>query len=369
MTDIAPPRYRLVLMSVGSLVGNGVLECIESLGRDRFEIVALNSEAAALNNFRADVAYLAPTSEDREAILGLLDTVLARHSPQLFIPGRDDDVVTLAHWKTRQPRATAMVGSVSMAEIIRDKWRSYEWCCANDLPFAASAIDREGANALVEQFGYPLVAKPRLGFGSNGVRFLVNQKHIDATLAGENYIVQAAIDPAPAMKPDALDAGLPLWFAPVQPGSPLGIALLDDNGARFVSTTESRHVRGSAIDNRVLDDAALRDVLMRMSRCAWRDGWRGLFSIQVRRDADGAWIPIEFAGRFMGATAPLQALGIPVVEEILATYIPEYERRCAVAPNYSVTVVKQIRTFLMHDRDVATLRREGVWRRDERECR
>ncbi len=365
MTDITSPPYRLVLMSAGSLVGNGVLECIESLGRDRFEIVALNSDAAALNNFRADVAYLTPTSEDRNTILSILDTVFARHAPQLIIPGRDDDVVTLAHWKARRPQAIAMVGSVKMAEIIRDKWHSFEWCRANDLPFAASAIDRNGINELHEQFGFPLVAKPRLGFGSNGVRFLVNQKHIDATLASGDYIVQAAIDPAPAMKPDALDAGLPLWFAPVQPGSPMGIALLDDNGAHFVSTTESRHVRGSAIDNRVLDDTAFRELLMRISRCAWRDGWRGLFSIQVRRNADGEWIPIEFAGRFMGATAPLQALGIPVVETVLATYIPGYERRCVIAPNYAVTAIKQIRTFLTRDSDVNALKNDGVWRRGE----
>jgi hypothetical protein len=363
MTSAVATPYRLVLMSAGSLVGNGVLECIESMGRERFDIVALNSDAAAINNFRADTTYLSPPSADRDGLFKLLDTVLSRHSPHLFIPGRDDDVVALAHWQVHQPRAVAMVGSPGMADIFRDKWRSFEWCRANNLPFAASAIDHDGVQQLRAQFGFPLVAKPRLGFGSNGVRFLVNQRHIDATLAAEDFVVQAAIDPSPAMRMDALDAGLPLWFAPVQPGSPLGIAQLDDDGAHFVSTTQSRHVRGSAIDNRVLDDAALREVLMRISQVAWRDGWRGLFSIQARRDAHGEWIPIEFAGRFMGATAALHALDIPIVEAVLAKYIPGYERRCVMAPNFEATSIKQIRTFVVHDRDVDQLRREGVWQR------
>jgi hypothetical protein len=65
----------------------------------------------------------------------------------------------------------------------------------------------------------------------------------------------------------------------------------------------------------------------------------------------------------MGATAALHALDIPIVETVLATYIPGYERRCVTMPNMAATSVKQIRTFVMPDRDVETLKQDGVWHR------
>ena len=65
-----------------------------------------------------------------------------------------------AHWRALRPELAIMVGSVAMAEIIRDKWASYEWARANALPFARSAIDAPALSALHRDVGLPLVAKP-----------------------------------------------------------------------------------------------------------------------------------------------------------------------------------------------------------------
>jgi hypothetical protein len=354
-------RIRLVLLSVGSLVGTGVLECIDDLGRERFEVIGLNSDATASNNFRCDVCYLAPGVRDRDALLALLDSVVERHAPELVIPCRDDDVVALSIWKSRGAVAPAMVGSVAMAEIIRDKWKSYQWASSNGLPFAKSAIDREGLDALRNEFGLPLVAKPRLGFGSNGVRLLFTDEHCANALAAEGTVVQQAISPSPTLSPEALRSGIPLWFAPIQPGSPLAISLLDERGAHFVSITTSRHVRGAAIDNLLLDAPEYRDTLMRYSEVAWRDSWRGLFSIQARLHTDGRYIPIELAGRFMGATSALQALGVQLFERVLTSYVPRYEQRSTSTPNFALRIVKQVRTHAHLLADEQTLALEGAW--------
>ncbi len=351
-----------MILSVGSLVGTGVLESIDLIGRDRFEIIGLNSDPSAINNFRCDVCYVSSPTAERAALIAQLDALAAQHPPDLVIPGRDDDVVVLAHWRAQRPELAIMVGSVAMAEIIRDKWASYEWARANALPFARSAIDAPTLTALHRDVGLPLVAKPRLGFGSNGVRILMTPEHVNAALKRTDTIVQEAIDPSPTLAPDALAEGVPLWFAPVQPGSPLGISLLDDAGCRFISTTCSRHVRGSAIDTMLLDDAALKDVLMRYSEVAWRDGWRGLFSIQARRNAAGEHIVIELAGRFMGATSALAVLGVPVFERVLETYIPDYRATLPQRPNFHLRVVKQIASRALDTRDEATLRSTGQWR-------
>src|SRR4051812_10329815 len=116
-SDSRNRRFRLLLMSVGCQVGTAVLECLETLGRGRFELYGMNSDASAVNNFRTDVCYLSPRAVDEPALFTLLDELVARHSPDLIIPMRDDDVVTLARWAQGRSTARAMVGSAAMAEI------------------------------------------------------------------------------------------------------------------------------------------------------------------------------------------------------------------------------------------------------------
>jgi hypothetical protein len=358
-----PRRFRLLLMSVGSLVGTAVLECIDALARNRFELIGMNSEAGAVNNFRMDVCYLSPPARQRQALLALLDDLVRRHEPDLIVPLRDDDVVALAHWAQDRDRARALVGSPRMAEVIRDKWLSYRWAADNGLPFARSAIDAQGVAWLRDEVGFPLVAKPREGFGSNGVRMLLNDEHVGVALDAGETIVQEAIDPSPMLTAEALRGGMPLWFAPVQPGSPLALCLLDDDGCRFLAAWWSRHVRGAALDTVLLQEPALEQLAMDCAQAAWRDGWRGLFNIQARRNAAGDFVPIELAGRFMGGTNALHKLGIPLASIVFRHFIDGFDLPAPVAPLFDARAVKQVVTHVIRRDQEAALRDAGVWHR------
>lgn len=359
----SPRRYRLLLMSVGSLVGTALLECIEALGRDRFELIGMNSEPGAVNNFRMDTCYLSPPARQRQALLELLDRLVGRHAPDLIVPLRDDDVVALAHWARERSCAAAMVGSVRMAEIIRDKWESQRWATSHGLPFARSAIDSEGVAQLQREVGFPLVAKPREGFGSNGVRLLLHAGHVAASLAAGDNVVQEAIDPSPALTSEILDAGMPLWFAPVQPGSALTLTLIDDIGHRFLAAWQSRHVRGAAIDTVLLQDPALERLALDYAQAAWQDGWRGLLNIQARRNDAGDYVPIELAGRFMGGTNALHHLGVPLAAIVFERYINGFDLCPPIKPRLDCRAAKQIVTYVIPREHESTLRTARVWHR------
>jgi len=356
-------RFRLLLMSVGSLVGTALIECLEALGRHRFELIGMNSEADAVNNFRMDVCYLSPRAAERPALHALLDELVSRHRPDLILPTRDDDVVALAYWARGRESARALVGCVPMAEIIRDKWASYAWAMRNGLPFARSAIDADGARQLLSEVSLPLVSKPRQGFGSHGVRMLLSDEHVRVALRAGDQIVQEAIDPSPMLTPEALSAGMPLWFAPVQPGSPLALCLLDDAGCSFLAAWRSRHVRGAAIDTVLMQDRALEQLAMAYAEAAWRDGWRGLLNIQARMNSSGQYVPIELAGRFMGGTNALHKLGIPIAAMVLRRFIVSFDIEVPCRPLFEAKAVKQIATHVVHREQELKLRDTGVWRR------
>jgi len=362
MNAAGPRRFRLLLMSVGSLVGTALLECIDALGRDRFELIGMNSEAGAVNNFRMDACYLSPPARERQALLARLDELARRHEPDLIVPTRDDDVVALAHWASGRERGRALVGSVAMAEVIRDKWASYCWAKEKGLPFARSAIDAAGVARLRDQVGLPLIAKPRLGYGSHGVRMLLSEEHIEIALAAGDQVLQEPIDPSPMLTAEVLKAGMPLWFAPVQPGSPLALCLLDDEGCRFLASWWSQHVRGAAFDTVLLPEPALERLVMDYAQAAWEDGWRGLISLQARRTAAGNYVPIELAGRFMGGTGALHTLGVPVAAIVFHRFLAGFDIGAPTAPLFDARAVKQAVNHLVGREQESALRDTGAWR-------
>lgn len=357
----ALPRTKLVITSVGSLVGAALLECIEQVGRERFELIGMNSKSSAVNNFRCDAVYLSPPVRDRCAWRDLLDRIVREHHPALIIPGRDDDVVALAEWKRDGGDCVAMVGSVAMAEMIRDKWKSYCFAREHGLPFAESAIDAAGVARLATTAGLPLIAKPRLGYGSNGVRFLFTPEHIERAFEIEDTIVQEALSPAETMDPAKLAYGVPLWFAPVQVGSPVATTVLDDNGVDVLGLSYADHVRGAAVSNHLIDDADYRSSSERFARTAWEQGWRGMFCIQARPNRDGKLIPVELAGRFLGGTSAMATLGVNVFERLLSIFIPHYPAPLPIAPNYDLRVTKQVRSLLHRRSDELALEAQGLW--------
>jgi phage protein U len=134
MSGLMP--VRLLITSVGSLVGQNVLEALAHL-RHEFHIVGLNSQSDAVSNFLCDRVYRTPPLADESAFSLRLDDVLAAESPDLVIPWRDDDVVFLAQWCTARhtDRPLVMVGSPVMARIIRDKVLSCRFAERHHLPF------------------------------------------------------------------------------------------------------------------------------------------------------------------------------------------------------------------------------------------
>jgi len=361
-TETAPRRTRLLLMSVGSLVGANVIECLDALGRERFELIGMNSVAEAANNFRMDVCYLSPQASDCPALLACLDRVVGAHDPDLIIPTRDDDVVALAHWVRDRKDARTLVGCVPIAEAIRDKWASYEWAMKHRLPFARSAIDAAGVARLREDVGLPLVAKPRDGFGSNGVRMLLTDDHVRATLAAGNQIVQECLDPPLTLTDADLSRGMPFWFAPVQVANPSTLCLLDDSGFEFLAAwvTESRC--GMGLNTVLIDAPPLRSLAMDYAEAAWREGWRGLLNVQTRTNAAGEYLPIELAGRFIGTLASLQTLGVPVAATVLKRFVPSYNTQVQSDPLFGSRAVRQAVTYLVASEQRSTLKETGVWR-------
>jgi carbamoyl-phosphate synthase large subunit len=111
--------------------------------------------------------------------------------------GSDDELLTIARAQTqieRESSTKVLVGCLDLISKARDKWKTFEFCKRNNIPHAASALP-SNCEEFVREFGFPLVVKPREGYGSVHFNIARNKEEMDFSIqsierAGWHAVIQ-----------------------------------------------------------------------------------------------------------------------------------------------------------------------------------
>lgn len=320
---------RVLLLSGASLVGQNLLGALDGR-RAGLRLLATNSLADEPALFDFDAVWLTPgLRADPAAFPRRFDQVLAEAEPDLIVPCRDDDVAWLADLARTRPelRERSLCGDPEIARALLDKDDSARLSARLDLPFVATLACDRGIDALrgfARSHGYPLLAKPREGFASRGVRLIPDDARL-ARLAGRpDYVVQRYLgDPAVvrAWLDGLAEDGIPLFhsFEETKISLQARITRAGEVGGVFVTGNAMRQGRSERVAIETAGDA--HELAWRCARAFAADGWRGPLNIQCQRAPDGGLAIYEYNGRFTGATAARQLLGFDEVGETLTDWL------------------------------------------------
>jgi len=362
-------RARLLLVSGGSLIGQNILDSLSSR-RDHVELVAINSIAQGSSLFEFDRVHLAPpTVAQAKLFESRLCEILDEEQPDLVIPCRDDDAVFLADLKARRPDLGArfLCGNLETAQIANDKWASSQFSVANGLPFVPTLLTpaRDGLEAFVQGHGFPLLAKPRHGFGANDIRLITNPEQLRRVAARDGYVIQEYLNDGAALKQylqDAEHLGTPLFHSfeglkhsiqiLIAPDGSLVGNFCSCNVNRFGTSTRLERYRGE--DARVLGEAC--------GAAFSRAGWRGPMNVQCQQVSDGRLMIYEFNSRVSGATAARYRMG----HDELGLIIKHFTGRSIPfdSTSRSDLVIRRAVDVAMNSEYSEALARDRVWRRE-----
>jgi len=187
----------VLITSVGSGVGLGISQALRASGTD-YRVIGINSEAMTAGPFLCDVAYLAPPTAEGESFLERLLEVCRLERPQLVVAGRDLDLpaLALAAPLLGELGAFALAPSPESILACNDKLATSQAVNEAGQRFAKTAAGLTDALALAEDVGYPLLAKPRYGQASRGVKPLFTRDDLNKALAPSgNVVVQKLLLP------------------------------------------------------------------------------------------------------------------------------------------------------------------------------
>ena len=360
---------RILFLSGGSLVGRNVLATLAGR-RDALTLIAMSSVADEPTLFEFDAAYLAPpTLADPQAFERRLLEVVEAEAPDLVVPGRDDDVLYLGGLRDRRPDLAPrlVVGNLRTAEVVSDKWQSYEFCRRHDLPFVDSLI--RGAVRTPAEFlrdcGWPLVAKPRRGHSSRDVVILTDERQVERALERDGCVLQQFLgDPSRVTEHLASIErdGIPLTHSFQGHKHSIQVCIAPDGATVHVICTQN--VRPTPTTKSVWPDPD-PDAHVLGARCARafaEAGWRGPLNIQCQRNASGELRIHEFNGRFSGATADRWLLGFDEVGATIAAFTGRALPPGAAPSPPARQALEGLASRAADPVRIAALARDGVWR-------
>ncbi len=368
-----PSSLRLLMLSVGGLLGQNVLDCLEGR-REGVRLVGANSEAGNPRNFRCDAAYLTPSTAEPDRFQERLLDIIEAEGPDLVIPGRDEDLAALCRlWDLRPDlRPILPCGPSSALEVIRDKWESF--CFAKDrgLRFAESALGgrsdvRADLEDLVARHGFPLLAKPRGGWGSSDVYIVRTPDQLRRLLDEGDFLVQEYLDPLPDLETWArrLEFGLPLGFSLPEPRIYAAQTLITPGGevTRFCCTV-NRMVLGRPEWTAPVVPPALEALAQAYAEAVAGMGWVGPFNLQCKQLPDGSFAAFEMNGRFTASTSSRLRFGHDELGALVHHFVgpgrlPNWEGPL----DLDRWIVKTLTEEVVLRTEVEDLERSGRWER------
>lgn len=328
---------KILITSVGSLVGQNLLDVLESdLCRRRtlVTVIGTNSIAANPQNFRCDVAYL--VSDTITAAFGReLAEIIELERPDLILNGRDEDTEVVMRLMALNPSLPGRLpyGSLETVSAAVDKGKTSAFCRRHGLAFADSFVPAgpapdEALETFVQRHGYPLIAKPVRGFASKGVVFIRRWEDVERVCARSGYMIQEYLGDPQLLSGyfESLDSLTPLFaHAPdIYHHTCHTVIAPDGTFARFFMSRND-HQNGMTMGLVRVDDPVLESLAEAFARAIVAEGGYGPLSIQFRQTRNGEWKAQEVNMRTNGNTFPRFLMGQDDIGLIAQGVCPEFQ--------------------------------------------
>ncbi len=364
---------KLLITSVGSLLGQNILDSIESR-REFIEVLGINSIADNSRNFRCDVVYLVKDISHKDFGKDF-QKLINSENPDFILPGRDEDCIFLAELKKADPVNLAKkipFGDPYIPRIMYDKYESYVFCRNNNLPFADTIL-YEGKKDLpvlfkfLEGTGFPLVSKPRHGFGSRNVHFICNDEQLSEIAKESDLVFQEYLGQGHQVfqYQNSFNKGIPLFFQLPEEEQYTAQQIINPNGGvDEVFITINTMVFGRNELCKQIQNTEIDHLARKYCKTLYEHGWYGPVNIQLKQDKNGEWKVFEVNSRLSGSSSARTEMGYDefgILTDIFASEhkIPNLTTKDKLAGH----VYKYLTDCSVKATDIETLSKTKVWRK------
>jgi len=258
-----------MVVAGGGFSGLPVLRALHDIG---WGVVIADSVLNSPNRFEAEAFHHIPEATDFEAFRTAIKAVARHHRVGAIFPTTIYDLPAVA---TLKPELTAMgirvfVSDLELIDILNDKLLTTSAALQAGLPMLPIV------DPLRHDYSYPLIGKPRFGWGSVGMLKAGSQRDYQQLVpehgAADDYLWQRKLA-------TFIEWSVDFALAP------------DGQCSRLVYRQRLRAVAGFAVMSEITHAPEVEKIALQTAEWLGRHGDCGLFNIQILEEPDGAlWL-------------------------------------------------------------------------------
>ncbi len=182
---------KVLVTGAGALLGQGIIRSLKWSSL-KTQIVAVDPSPLSAGLYWGDAYDLLPLASAPQYLVKV-EELLRKHQPDIMMIGTDIELPIFAKNKIdleKKFQTKIVVSSQALIDIANDKYLTFQFLKKNGFSFPASILPGE-EQRLVEQVGFPLIVKPRVGARSIGVNKVTTYEELRQALAKvENPVIQ-----------------------------------------------------------------------------------------------------------------------------------------------------------------------------------
>lgn len=180
---------KVLVTGAGAVLGQGIIRSLRSSSLP-VTVIAADPSPLSAGLYWTPHRHLVPLAKDPEFSARML-TLLERERPDVVIPGTDVELhafaIHRAEWEAKLS-THVVVSDQRVVQIADDKYLTYQFLREQGFAVPASCLPGDEAR-LIDEVGFPLIVKPRIGARSVGVVKVTNHDELARALAGACGVV------------------------------------------------------------------------------------------------------------------------------------------------------------------------------------
>lgn len=178
---------KTILVSASSgIVGYGILRNLRNHG---YKLIGTTIYDLSPANCFADVVEIVPKANDSDYVDALV-RIIKKYNVDILAPGHESEMIV---WnenreKIKETGAVLLLNNEKLISLCSDKWLFYQEEEKKGLPCRI----RTNLGLNIDNLSFPMVVKPRRGYGSQGVRVIRDNEELDEykKWGNDSYIIQ-----------------------------------------------------------------------------------------------------------------------------------------------------------------------------------
>lgn len=171
-------KINILVTGVGGNIGQGVIKALKRSNLDS-RIIGVDCNPLSAGFFASDERYIVPSVKD-PGMTDELIRIIKKEKIDYVIVASDQEVEVYIDIKDRIEKETSARIIMSSKDVIRittDKYLTAEFLRENGFPYIESVLysDKKGLSDFLKKHPFPLLIKPKIGYGSKNV-FIVNNE-------------------------------------------------------------------------------------------------------------------------------------------------------------------------------------------------